>query len=425
LSILRIETPKVFKPLLVPSRYKEAYGGRGSGKSHFFGELTIEDHIRHPGYRTVCIREVQKSLRESIKRLLEDKIISLGVGKNFNVLNDRIETPGSGVIVFQGMQDHTAESIKSLEGYDVALVEEAQTLSERSLELLRPTIRKPGSELRFGWNPGQATDPVDKLLRGVDLPPDAIVVKTSYKDNPFFPEELEAERLFDKRNNPDRYGHIWEGEYQPLVTGAVWDTPLKEILVDPFQIPAYWPKCYALDPGWNRTAVLWAAHDRDTDTAYLYSEHYRAQAEPPIHVAAIKARGEWIPGVIDPGASGSSQRDGKALLTEYRSLGLNLELANNAVEAGINAVWTRLSIGRLKVFKTLQNWQSEYQRYHRDENGKIIKLDDHLMDDTRYIVLPARETKDRMSGLERAIVMPPKFGAGQPSAAGGDSTVGY
>ena len=425
MSSLRIETPKVFKPLLIPSRYKGAYGGRGSGKSHFFGELTIEDHIRHPGYRTVCIREVQKSLKESIKRLLEDKIIALGVGGHFNVLNDRIETPGDGIIVFQGMQDHTAESIKSLEGYDVALVEEAQILSERSLELLRPTIRKPGSELRFIWNPRQATDPVDKLLRGVDLPPDAIVVSTSYKDNPFFPEELEKEREFDERNNPERYEHIWLGAYEPLAIGAIWTTPLREILINPFLIPNFWPKCYALDPGWNRTAVLWAAHDTNTDTVYLYSEHYRGQAEPPIHVAAIKARGEWIPGVIDPAAKGSSQRDGRVLLEEYRSLGLNLELANNAVEAGIISVWTRLSVGRLKVFKTLQNWQAEYRRYHRDEKGKIVKENDHLMDDTRYIVLPGTATKDRMSGLQRAIVKPPTMAEGMVPATAGDPTVGY
>jgi hypothetical protein len=169
------------------------------------------------------VREVQRSLKESVKRLIEDKIIALELGSKFNVLNDAIGTPGGGVIVFQGMQDHTAESIKSLEGFDVAYVEEAQTLTARSLEMLRPTIRKPGSELWFGWNPRNATDPVDELLRGKIIPPDAIVVRTSYKNNPWFPAELEVERRFDYKNNPHRYAHIWEGEYEPQAIGAIWD----------------------------------------------------------------------------------------------------------------------------------------------------------------------------------------------------------
>lgn len=226
MSKLKIETPEAFVPLLEPSRYKGAYGGRGSGKSHFFGELTIEEHLMYPGLRTLCVREVQKSLKESIKKLLEDKIEKLGVQSKFRVLNDRIVTPGDGVISFIGMQDHTAESVKSYEGYNRALCEEAQTLSGRSLELLRPTIRTPGptpiSELRFVWNPRSALDTVDTLLRGIEPAPDSIVVRANYMDNPWFPDELELERLYDQKNNPDRYAHIWLGEYEPQAIGAIW-----------------------------------------------------------------------------------------------------------------------------------------------------------------------------------------------------------
>src|SRR5215467_2171743 len=150
---LRIPTAPVFRPLLEPARYKGAYGGRGSGKSHFFGELMVERCLVNPGTLAVCIREVQKSLLQSSKRLIESKIQSLGVGAHFQVFHDRIVTPGDGLIIFQGMQDSTAESIKSLEGFDIAWVEEAQTLSARSLSLLRPTIRKEGSELWANWNP--------------------------------------------------------------------------------------------------------------------------------------------------------------------------------------------------------------------------------------------------------------------------------
>lgn len=220
---MRIETPRVFLPLLRPARYKGVYGGRGSGKSHFFAELAIEDALMRPGTRGVCIREVQKSLKESAKRLIEDKIRDFGLGSHFDPLAAETRTPGGGVIIYQGMQDHTSESIKSLEGFDWAWVEEAQTLSARSLELLRPTIRKPGSELRFSWNPRNASDPVDALLRGTELPPDAVVVQANYSDNPFFPAELEAERAYDERTKPERYAHIWLGAYEPVAIGAIWD----------------------------------------------------------------------------------------------------------------------------------------------------------------------------------------------------------
>ena len=220
---LDIRTARVFQPLLAPSRYKGAHGGRGSAKSHFFAELGVESCVLKPGTRGVCVREVQKSLKESAKRLIEDKIDQFEVGSQFRVLTDSIVTPGGGVILFQGMQDHTAESIKSLEGFDWAWVEEAQTMTARSLEFLRPTIRKPGSELWFSWNPRHPTDPVDKLLRGEHPPQNSAVVRTSYADNPFFPDVLEAERLHDKANNPLRYAHIWEGEYEPAVVGAIWD----------------------------------------------------------------------------------------------------------------------------------------------------------------------------------------------------------
>lgn len=203
-----------------------------------------------------------------------------------------------------------------------------------------------------------------------------------------------------------------------LGAGAIYPIPLEEILVDPFQIPPYWPRAYALDVGWNRTAALWGAKDQSVDCMYLYTEHYRGQAEPSIHAAAVRARGDWIPGVIDPAARGRGQRDGEQLFQDYRSLGLILRLANNAVEAGIYDVWERLSTGRLKIFRTLQNWGAEYRLYRRDENGKIIKEFDHLMDCTRYLCRMFNEV---------AIVQPPKGGTDHhyTPASAGDRRAGY
>lgn len=228
MTTLRIETPRVFVPLLQTSRYKALHGGRGSGKSHFFGELAVERCLLNPSTRLVCVREVQKSLKESVKLLIEDKIKKFDLESQFNVKQDSIDTPGGGIIVFQGMADHTADSIKSLEGFDVAYVEEAHTLTAKSLELLRPTIRgREGvattSELWFSWNPRHSSDPVDLFFRGAEPPPDSIIIKANYNNNPWFPEELEQERAFDEINNPARYAHVWEGEYEPQAVGAIWN----------------------------------------------------------------------------------------------------------------------------------------------------------------------------------------------------------
>jgi phage terminase large subunit len=203
---MKIDTAKAFMPLPEPARYKGAWGGRGSGKSHFMAEALVEQCLLTPGTRAVCVRETQKSLAQSAKRLVEDKIQALGVGSQFRVMHDRIDTPGGGTILFVGMADHTVESIKSLENCRVAWVEEAQTLSTRSLALLRPAIRANDSEIWFSWNPRRRSDAVDEFLRS-QRPDDAIVVKANWRDNPWFPTVLEEERQTDLRLYPNRYSH--------------------------------------------------------------------------------------------------------------------------------------------------------------------------------------------------------------------------
>lgn len=225
--IRKREVARVFAPLLQPARYKGAHGGRGSGKSHFFAEQLVQDSLHHKGQLSVCIREVQQTLKHSSKRLIEKKIIDLGVGKEFKVWNDRIETPGDGIIAFQGMADHTAESIKSLEGFSRAWVEEAQTLSLRSLTLLRPTIRAEGSEIWAGWNPRRKSDAIDEFLRA-SKPKDAVVVEANWRDNPKFPKVLDDERLLDLEKYPDRYDHIWEGGYAKALEGAYFARELAQ-----------------------------------------------------------------------------------------------------------------------------------------------------------------------------------------------------
>lgn len=174
--------------------------------------MLVEQCVMRPGLRVACVREVQKSLKNSVKLLVEDKIRALGV-PGFEILEAEIKTPGNGVVIFQGMQNHTAESIKSLEGFDIAWAEEAQSISQRSLDLLRPTIRKPGSELWFSWNPNKPSDPVDSLFRGEAPPTGAILVEANWTDNPWLPDDLRADLEDDRRRDPDKYLHVWGGHY--------------------------------------------------------------------------------------------------------------------------------------------------------------------------------------------------------------------
>jgi hypothetical protein len=171
-----------------------------------------------------------------------------------------------------------------------------------------------------------------------------------------------------------------------LGSGAVYPISEADIVVDDFKVPDYWSRAHGMDVGWNKTAAIFGAHDRDNDVAYLTSEHYREQAEPIAE--GIKARGVWIPGFIDPAANGRSQIDGQQLFQIYRNLGLKLRSARNAREAGIYAVWMRLSTGKLKIFRSCKNWFDEFRIFCRDENGNIIAENKfHLMAATRYLLL--------------------------------------
>lgn len=233
---LQIQTAEVFEPLLAPARYKGAHGGRGSGKSHFYADQMIEDSVAEPGnfsgegLRSVCIREVQKDLAQSSKLLLETKLKSHGLGEpdGFKVFRDVIRTPGDGVIIFKGMNDYTADSIKSLEGFKRSWWEEAQTATQHSLNLLTPTIRAEGSEKWFSWNPRKRKDPVDAMFRGAEQPTGAAVVKANWRDNPWLTSELHQERLDCLRRQPELYDHIWEGGYVSLLEGAYYAKCLNE-----------------------------------------------------------------------------------------------------------------------------------------------------------------------------------------------------
>lgn len=278
---LKIEVAPIFEPLLAQGRYKGAWGGRGSGKSQFFADAALIECLKSPGTRFLCCREIQKSLKESAHRLLASKINEHGLGGLFDVQESQIKTPGGGLIVFAGLQDHTSESIKSYEGFDRAWIEEAQTVSQRSLNLLRPTIRKPGSEIWASWNPRFDTDAVDQMLRGDEMPTGAIVVKANWSDNPWFPDELEQERLDCMRQQPEQYEHIWEGGYAVVTEGAYYARHIAEarekgritsLAVDPLLgLRAYW------DIGLRDACSIWIMQQKGQDLRFV--DYYEAEGQ--------------------------------------------------------------------------------------------------------------------------------------------------
>ena len=298
MSILRIPTARVFVPLLAPARDKVARGGRGSGKSHFFGGLMIEDSLAEPGENggagllSACLREVQKDLAQSAKRLLENKLIEhrLGEPDGFRVYEDCIQTPGDGLIIFKGMNNYTADSIKSLEGYKRAWWEEAHTATMKSINLLRPTMRAPGSQMWWSYNRNKKSDAVDIMFSGDDLPTGAVVIDANWRDNPWFTPELEQERQDCMRMQPEQYDHIWEGGYISVADGAYFARDLAQakeqgritsLSVDPVaEIKAFW------DIGVRDATSIWIAQFIGQQIYIL--DYYEAVGQP------LGAHLEWL-----------------------------------------------------------------------------------------------------------------------------------
>ncbi len=315
--VLQIPTAEVFTPLLEPARDKGAHGGRGSGKSHFFGGLLIEDCLSEPGdsggegMRAICIREVQKDLSQSSKALLERKLTDHRIGEadGFKVFKDVIQTPGDGVIIFKGMNDYTAESVKSLEGFKRSWWEEAQTATSTSIMLLRPTMRAPGAQMWWSWNARRKRDPVDVMLRGPEKPTGAIVVEANWRDNPWLTSELEQERIDCKRMRPDDYDHVWEGGYITIVEGAYFARHLTEakqqnrignVGADPLMTL----RAFVDIGGTGARAdnfVIWIAQFVGREIRVL--DHYEVQGQPAsAHVSWLRGKGYtpekcqiWLP----------------------------------------------------------------------------------------------------------------------------------
>lgn len=256
---ISIDIPDKLLPFMEPHRFKVAYGGRGGGKSHTVAQLLLAMAYRNR-MRILCTREVQKSIRDSVKRLLDDAIERLGLGWFYKSLDTEIRGLNGSEFLFAGLSTATADSLKSMEGVDVCWCEEAHSITEESWRILTPTIRKPDSEIWITFNPSLDTDPVWK--RYVESPPpDSVVVRINHSDNPWFPEVLEQDRLHCKATMPDAdYQNIWEGVCRPSVEGAIYATEVQEALQDNrITTVPYNPrlKVHAIwDLGWNDSTSI-------------------------------------------------------------------------------------------------------------------------------------------------------------------------
>jgi len=394
---LNIVTPKWAKPLLSPKRYKGAKGGRGSGKSHFFGEALVEALVFNPNTSAVCIREIQKSLKFSAKRLIEEKIEAMGVSHLFTITQSEIRAnKGRGVILFQGMQDHTADSIKSLEGFNIAWVEEAQTLSKKSLKLLRPTIRAEDSEIWFSWNPEKTSDPVDLFFQNITK--DMVLVHVNSDENPFLPETLRNEREADRiRLSPEDFAHIWEGAYNEKSDALVFKGKYE---VDFFEPAITWTRLQGLDWGFSQDPTTANVVYVDGDCLYIRYEANKVGLELDDTVAFISSE---IPDFERYVIRADNARPESISHVKRKGFHKIIGEPKLQIEDGVEFM---RSFRKIIIHPDCRNTIKEFNLYAYKidkRSGDILPVildkNNHHIDDIRYALYPLIKNKKRNTRL--------------------------
>jgi phage terminase large subunit len=398
-GVLRMPVAAVFEPLLAPARYKGAKGGRASGKSHFFGDLWLDESLRDK-LDFVCIREVQKDLRFSVKRLLEAKIEAFNAGYYFDVQDRIIKAKMGGITIFEGMQNHTSDSIKSLESFDRAYGEEAHKLSQRSLDLLRPTIRKPNSEMWFAWNPEQPTDPVDAFF--ADKPEGAVLVTANFMDNPWLSDESRKDMEYDRGRDIEKYNHIWLGGYQMHSEARVF----KNWRIEEFDIKPEWILRQGADWGFSIDPSVLVQCCIEGRTLYVPHECYMVGCEIdmlPDLFRTVPASERW-PTVAD------SSRPETISYMQKHGFPRMLPAVKGArsIEEGIEFLRSFDIVVHPRCTHLID--ELSHYRYKRDKLTDIIlpqleDKDNHVIDSLRYACEGARRSK-KPPVVERTVKRP-------------------
>jgi phage terminase large subunit len=354
LSDLQIDIPEKLGFLFEPHRYKVAYGGRGGGKSWAFADALLIQGLEKP-LRIGCFREIQKSIKDSVHKLLADRIKKHGLGKFYEVQQTVIKGANGTEILFAGLQDHTVDSIKSYEGIDRAWVEEGQTVSKRSWDILVPTIRKDGSEIWISFNPELDTD--ETWTRFVASPPtDSVVVSVNYKDNPWFPSVLEQERQDAQAKMPKAdYENIWEGKCRPAVSGAIYADEVAKAQEDGrFNLVPYDPTLKAhvvFDLGWNDKMSIGIVQRHASSmriVKYIEDDH------KTLDWYSMRLREldyNWGKVFLPHDGAHGDYKTGKSAKQWLEGLGWKVEMCpNQPVETGIKNA--RMAFGQLFIDKT-------------------------------------------------------------------------
>jgi phage terminase large subunit len=415
---LQINVPAALKPLEeFDGRFFGAFGGRGSGKSHYFARRLIRRCVRDPSTRAVCLREIQASLRESVKALIEALIVRYRLQKYFDVQAALIKVldPNSGlpkgIIIFSGLLNHTSDSIKSLEGYDIAWIEEAHSVSQRSWRLLRPTIRKPGSEIWCSWNPQSPKDPIDAFFRGPNPHPRAIVVQANYRQNPWLSQELKEEMEHDLKTDKDTYAHVWLGQYANMTSARVFKNfrvgtleEFERIKRDRPYYGADWG--FATDPtvlvesfieGRNLYIAreLHGLHIEVEDTPHFFAGlndfHVNKLNKQALEGLKDKVRWEGIPGCQDWPICADSARP--EIISYMKRHGFNhIKAAKKgvgSVEEGVKFLQGYNIIVHPDCVNTLDEltlYSYEIDKHTEEVLPKLADKDNHIIDALRYSV---------------------------------------
>lgn len=382
-----------------PARYRAAFGGRGSGKSHAFAQALVIRGAQSP-QRWLCCREIQKSLKSSVKRLLSDKIKACGLSHLYSETETEIRGPNGTLFLFEGLRSNP-DSVKSMEGLDGAWVEEANTVSQRSLDLLIPTVRKPGSEIWFTWNPKSPKDPVDNLLRGAIKPPGSMIRRVNFDLNQFFPDVLRRDLDFDRQRDPDKYAHVWLGEYLKNSEARVFKNWVEEEFETPndavFYFGADWG--FSIDPTvlircWIKGRTLYV--DREVYDHGVEIDHL------PAFFGGNAPAGEWVnPRHYEgmPGATRWPIRGDSAspqTISYLRNRGFNIESAvkgTGSVEEGVEFLRTY----DIKVHPRCKHTIDELTLYSYKTDKLTERVlpfladkDNHVIDALRYSIEPLR-----------------------------------
>lgn len=392
--ILKTQVPRWAVPLLAPRRYKGAKGGRSGGKSHFLVEQAVAKMAAQPDFKVVGIREVQRSIRYSVKELVESKIEALGVAHLFDVQRDVIlHRKGPGLMAFTGMQDHTADSVKGLESFDLALVDEANQISARSLRLLTPTLRKQGSEIWAGWNPEQEADAIDKFFRENAGDPDFICVSVNITENPFVSDTgwreytRARERAQENPNDWAIFEHVWHGSYNLLSDRIVFGG---KYAVAEFKTAGKDGPYYGCDFGFSQDPTVFSEWWIEGNTLFCRRADGKAKLELDDTAAYAKER---FPGIEAHVIRADSARP--ETISYLRRTGLpritGVEKWKGSVEDGVAFM---RSFQRIVVHPEAEMARKEMSlyRYKMNKAGDILPdiedADNHVIDSGRYALAP-------------------------------------